>query len=65
MKKEAKVPLKRGREGERGEGEERCGHNITSYPFASFKREVSANYLNYSTVEQKLARFFLKEVAKL
>jgi hypothetical protein len=42
----------RGREGERGEGEERCGHNISSYPFASFKDLVSVNYLNSPVKKQ-------------
>jgi hypothetical protein len=55
VEKEAKVPLKRGEvgEGERGEGEERCGHNITSNPFASFNKRHCESYLNYSTVKKK------------
>jgi hypothetical protein len=39
--------------GERGEGEERCGHNITSCPFASFKEEISGTYLNSNTERKK------------
>jgi len=46
------------REGERGEGEERCGHNITSNPFASFNKRHRESYLNSSIVKKKLRPFF-------